>query len=312
MSVLVAGNLVLDQLLWPVEKIRWDATVWVEKLVRSIGGNGANTSYTLAKLGMPVMLEGAVGEDAEAEEILRMLREVGVQLERVRRVAEPTPATVALVKKKGSRAFLHRPGASRVALTEPIEMPPGTRHFHVANPFGVVALRRMAPENLRRARSAGMTTSLDAGWDSKGEWGSVVLPCCPHLDVLFLNAEEGRLITGRATAKESVAALHEAGVRYVVLKQGKRGALLSGPGFAAKVPGYAVEAVDSTGAGDVFVGAFLAAWLKGQTMSEAAQFANAAAALSVMEVGSVAGVRDFRATLTWMRERAVPSSAPPA
>ncbi len=309
--MLVAGNLVLDQILWPVEKIRWDATVWVEKLVRSIGGNGANTSYTLAKLGVPVMLEGAVGEDAEAEEILRLLREAGVDVSRVGRVSEPTPATVALVKKTGSRAFIHRPGASRVSLREAIEMP-AARHFHVANPFGVVAMRTMAPVNLQRAKAAGMTTSLDAGWDSRGEWGAVVLPCCPHLDVLFLNAEEGRLITRTRSAKESVKALHLAGVKYVVLKQGKRGALLSGPGFSASVPGYQVEAVDSTGAGDVFAGAFLAAWLKGQTMTEAAQFANAAAALSVMQVGSVAGVLGFRETLSWMKTQASPSSSPPA
>lgn len=308
MSVLVAGNLVLDQLLWPVEKIRWDATVWVEKLVRSIGGNGANTSYTLAKLGMPVMLEGAVGEDAEAEEILRMLREAGVDVGRVGRVQEPTPATVALVKKTGSRAFIHRPGASRVSLQEPIDMP-AAKHFHVANPFGVVAMRKMAPVNLERAKAAGMTTSLDAGWDSRGEWGAVAMPCCPHLDVMFLNAEEGRLITGKRSAKESVKALHEAGVKYVVLKQGKKGAMLSGPGFTASVPGYQVEAVDSTGAGDVFAGAFLAAWLKGQSMTEAAQFANAAAAMSVMQVGSVAGVQGFRETFIWMRaQAAVPSS----
>jgi ribokinase len=96
--------------------------------------------------------------------------------------------------------------------------------------------------------------------------------------------------------------LHVAGVKYVLLKQGKRGARVSGPGFSALAPGFAVEAVDSTGAGDVFAGAFLAAWLRGQSVTEAAQFANAAAALSVMEVGSVAGVRDFKQTLTWMRQ----------
>lgn len=307
----MAGNLVLDQILWPVEKIRWDGTVWVERLVRSLGGNGANTSYTLAKLGVEVLLEGAVGKDSEAEELVQRLAKAGVDLSRLRRVDEPTPATVALVKKTGSRAFLHRPGASRVALSEAIEMP-DVKHFHIANPFGVPALRKLARVNLKRARAAGMTTSLDAGWDSKGEWGAVVLPCCPHLDLIFLNAEEGRWITGTRSAKASVAALHEAGARYVILKRGKRGALLSGPGFQANVPGYPVEAIDSTGAGDVFAGAFLAAWLKGQTMTESAQFANAAAAMSVTEAGSVAGVRDFKQTLLWMREQAVPSSAQPA
>jgi sugar/nucleoside kinase (ribokinase family) len=301
LSVFVAGNLVLDQLVWPVDRVRWDGTVWVEKLVRSLGGNGANTAYTLAALGQAVQLAGAIGADAEGAEVLSILNKVGVDTSRVVTVDAPTPATVALVKRSGARAFLHRPGASKVSLTEALVMTEA-RHFHLANPFAVPALRRLGPENLRRAREAGMTTSVDTGWDSKGEWGEVILPCCAYADVLFLNAEEGRLITGERSAQRTVRRLHEAGVKYVLLKQGKRGARVSGPGFSALAPGFAVEAVDSTGAGDVFAGAFLAAWLRGQSVTEAAQFANAAAALSVMEVGSVAGVRDFKQTLTWMRQ----------
>ncbi|GAB4416194.1 MAG: sugar kinase [Bryobacter sp.] len=307
-DVFVVGNLVLDQLLWPVDTVRWDGTVWVEKLVRSLGGNGANTSYALAKLGARVGLAGAVGADEEGRELLRILAEVGVDTSAVATLEHPTPATVALVKSNGARAFLHRPGASRHSLNEAVALPPA-RHLHVANPFGVPALRQLAPKNLANARAAGMSTSLDAGWDSRGEWGKVVLPCAPYLDVLFLNAEEGRLITGEAKEAKVLAALHSAGARKIVLKRGKRGALLSshevgGQGYVARVPGYSVAAVDTTGAGDVFAGAFLAAWLRGQSASEAVRFANAAAALSVMALGSVAGMRDFAGTLQWVREQA--------
>jgi sugar/nucleoside kinase (ribokinase family) len=309
-AVDVVGNLVLDLLAWPVESIRWDGTVWVEKFTRSLGGNGANTSYTLAKMGCTVKLHGAVGADAEGGELVRLLEEAGVDTTAIERLTQPTPTTMGLVKRGGARAFVHRPGASREALREPVGSFEG-RHLHVANPFGVIALRKLAVENLARAKQQGLSTSLDCGWDSKGEWGAVVLPCLPHVDVLFLNAEEGRLITGTNGEKNVLAALHGAGARMVLLKQGARGVLVSGDGYRARVPGFPVEAVDSTGAGDVFAGAFLAAWLRGMAASEAARFANAAAAMSVMELGSVAGVRDFTRTLAWMRE-APPSSAPPA
>jgi sugar/nucleoside kinase (ribokinase family) len=293
--ILVVGNLVLDLVAWPVENIRWDGTVWVESLARSVGGNGANTSYTLAKLGADVALAGAVGKDVEGNELVGILREAGVDVDRVKRLALPTPTTLALVKKTGSRAFVHRPGASKSSLQKLISMR-GFSHLHVANPFGVVALRTMAPEFLKKARKAGLTTSMDTGWDSRGEWGKVVLPCLEHVDVLFLNEEEAKLITGARNWREAVKML-PAG--HVVLKRGAKGAVVDG----TLVPAYPVEAVDSTGAGDVFAGAFLAAWTRGYSMTDAVDFANAAAALSVTSLGSVAGVRSFAQTLRWKRAK---------
>lgn len=302
MKILVVGNLVLDLLGWPVEDIRWDGTVWVDQFTRSVGGNGANTSYALARLGTDVALAGAVGKDAEGAELLEILEKVGVDVSRVKRVAQPTPTTMGLVRKTGSRAFVHRPGASRVALDKVIPMR-GFNHLHVANPFGVPALRKLAPAFLARARKAGMTTSMDTGWDSRGEWGAVVLPCLEHVDVLFVNEEEARLITG---ARNWQAAVKRLPAQHVIVKRGCQGAVVDG----VPVPGYAVEAMDTTGAGDVFAGAFLAAWTRGYSHEQAADFANAAAAMSVTALGSIAGVRNFKQTLRWKGQ--TPSSAPQA
>lgn len=293
MRVLVVGNLVLDLVAWPVDRIRWDGTVWVEKLVKSVGGNGANTSYTLAKMGVDVALAGAVGRDAEGEDLLSILRGVGVDVGGVKKVALPTPTTMALVKRGGSRAFVHRPGASREALKKLVSMR-GFSHLHVANPFAVPALRVLAPEFLKKAKAAGMTTSMDTGWDSRGEWGKVVHPCLEHVDVLFVNEEEAKLITGAKSWKAAIGLLPAS---HVVMKRGSKGAVVDGQTVLA----YPVQAIDTTGAGDVFAGAFLAAWTRGNSLVGAAGFANAAAAMSVLELGSVAGVRGYAETLRWQK-----------
>lgn len=303
MKILVAGNLVLDLLAWPVEKIRWDATVWVERFARGVGGNGANTSYTLARMGAEVSLAGAVGRDAEGDELLAILTTAGVDVSRVRRLKLPTPTTIALVRRNGARAFVHRPGASREALTKIVPMR-GFAHFHLANPFAVPALRTLAPGFLRAARRAGATTSMDTGWDSRGEWGQVVLPCLEHLDILFVNEEEARLITGARGTKQALSRLP---AKLVVMKRGARGALVDG----RPIPAFPVNAIDTTGAGDVFAGAFLAAWTAGESPAEAARFANAAAAMSVCALGSVSGLAGLSETRRWMREH-LPSAAPPA
>jgi sugar/nucleoside kinase (ribokinase family) len=303
MKILVAGNLVLDLLAWPVDQIRWDATVWVEQFARSVGGNGANTSFTLARLGADVSLAGALGRDAEGAELLSILTRVGVDVSRVRQLNLPTPTTIALVRRTGARAFVHRPGASREALKKVVPMR-GFGHFHLANPFGVPALRTLAPAFLSAARRAGATTSMDTGWDSRGEWGKVVLPCLEYLDVLFLNEEEARLITGARGWKQALSHLP---ARLVVMKRGSRGAVVQGQ----HIPAFPVDAIDTTGAGDVFAGAFLAAWTAGESPAESALFANAAAAMSVRALGSVAGLASLSETRRWMRER-LPSALPPA
>ncbi|MBM3761871.1 MAG: carbohydrate kinase family protein [Acidobacteria bacterium] len=303
MKLLVVGNLVLDLLAWPVESIHWDGTVWVEQFTRSVGGNGANTSYTLAKMGASVALAGAVGRDEEGSQLIDILTQAGVDVSRVKRLALPTPTTMALVKKSGSRAFVHRPGASRESLGKVIAMN-GFSHLHVANPFGVVALRKLAPEFLKKARAAGLTTSMDTGWDSRGEWGSVVMPCLEHVDVLFLNEDEAKRIAGASNWK---AALKQLPAQHVVMKRGKRGVIVDGEHVAA----FEVNAMDTTGAGDVFAGAFLAAWTRGYSLRDSAEFGNAAAAMSVEKLGSIAGVKNFKQTLRWMKGRN-PSSSPQA
>ncbi len=295
MRILVAGNLVLDLLAWPVEEIRWDGTVWVEQFARSVGGNGANTGYTLAKLGVDVSLAGAVGNDAEGEELLEILSGAGVDVSGVKSLGLPTPTTMALVKRTGQRAFVHRPGASKASLKSVPNMK-GYQHFHLANPFGVPALRTLGPKMLDKARREGLTTSMDTGWDSRGEWGEVVLPCLKHVDILFVNEEEARFITGAQTWQ---AALKLLPAGHVVMKRGSKGAVVDGD----PVPAYPVEAMDSTGAGDVFAGAFLASWTRGYSLAQAVDFANAAAAMSVLELGSVAGVRSFAQTLRWKKAR---------
>ena len=173
-----AGNLVMDILVRPVEEIRFGQTQWVDSIEQHMGGNGANTSYTLGKLGAPVQLHGWVGQDAFGAEISARLLGAGVELSPLTSSeSEGTASTVVLVRAGGDRAFLHRPGVSREAFPEPLAFAPqpGT-HFHLANLFALPKLRQTAVETLRAARAAGCSTSLDTGWDARSEWLGVLGP----------------------------------------------------------------------------------------------------------------------------------------
>lgn len=305
-GVLCCGNIVADILVRPVDSVVFDTTTWVESIETSVGGNGANTAYAIAKLGAPVRLMGHVGADHHGGQVTRTLAASGVDLRWVCRTAEAgTAVTVALVNSSGARAFLHSPGVSRIAFREPVEFAGellgGCSHFHLANPFSLDEVRVRGGEMLAKARRAGLTTSSDGGWDSRGRWIEVIGPCLPHLDVLFVNEEEARMLSGRERPEEAVRFFRDRGAGAVVVKLGGRGCLRANGGGEAVVPGFRVTAVDSTGAGDCFVGAFLAGLHHGMNAAAAAQLANAAGALNVGRLGAVAGLLPLDETVAWMQ-----------
>ena len=304
-GVLCSGNIVHDTVVHPVEEVVFGAVAWVESIEQHMGGNGANTACALARLGVPVRLTGMVGSDAAGQQLLRALESAGVDTRAVARSVAPTPASVSLVNKRGERCLLHRPGASLEAFAEPLQFTPalleGAAHYHLANMFALPNLRRHGARMLRRARAAGMSTSLDTAWDAHGRWLEDLGPALAFVDLLFVNETEARCLSGAEEPAAAAAFFRRFGVRDVAVKLGERGCAVFTADASIGVPAFDVPVVDTTGAGDCFAGAFLAAWLRGQPLAEAARFANAAAALTIQRLGSTGGLRSWAQTLEWMK-----------
>jgi sugar/nucleoside kinase (ribokinase family) len=291
----------MDVLTRPVDEITWGGTRWVESIVPSLGGNGANTSAALGKLGVPVRLLGAVGRDEFGDAALARLIECGVDISRVQRLAAGTATTVALVRSDGTRAFLHQPGVSRLFLQDPFELDDveGFTHFHVGNPFAILHLRSKAPQLLSQARSLGLRTSLDTAWDALSEWMTVLGPCLPLVDILFTNEDEARMLTGSVEPAAVAQCLRDAGASTIVLKLGSRGCVVFEGTARYEMPAFAVTAIDTTGAGDCFAGGFLAALQRGLSLELAGRIANAAGALNVQALGATSGLLDWDATVAY-------------
>ncbi len=304
-GVVCAGNIVYDTLVRPVEELRWgQGTTYVESIEYHLGGNGANTARTLGILGVPVRLLGAVGSDDQGRFVLDVLRRSGVDTALVAQVGSPTAATVAVVNSAGDRKFFHRRGASNEAFADPIYFSPGLcpgiSHFHLSSFFVMPGLRSGGTEMLIRARAAGLTTSFDTNWDPQGEWLDAMRPCLSYLDILFMNEDEARMLTGSADQVGARVVLSE-GLGTAVMKLSSRGCAIYTGDEEIVCPAFDVEAKDTTGAGDCFVGGFLAALQSGASLPEAGHFANAVAALSVQRIGAVEGVLALAETESWMK-----------
>jgi sugar/nucleoside kinase (ribokinase family) len=302
-GVLCCGNVVFDIPVWPVEELKWHTSTWVESVIETIGGNGANTSYTLGMLGAPVRLISVVGADTRGDRLIGILEQAGVDTSAVvRSTKSTTPVSVAVVNSKGDRAFLHRPGASRDIEPASVTFDHGAgyTHFHLANPFALPKLRMDALDVMRRAKEAGMTTSLDTGWDSLGRWIEDLGPALPFTDLLFVNDAEARMLGQSEDLDEAAASLRSRGAHDIVVKLGPDGCGVYECGGYLHVPGCQVNPVDTTGAGDCFAGAFLAGLYRGCETAECARLANAVGAMVVERLGATTGVAGFDETLAWM------------
>lgn len=305
-GVLCSGAIIQDTLVHPVDDSAWSTTSFVKTIEPHTGGNGANTSLALAALGVPVRLLGAVGRDEPGRLVLDTLRRSAVDTRAVETADAPTAATIVLIKRSGDRKFLHRLGASAGAFAAPIEftreLVDGMAHYHLASLFILPRMRAHAAETLARARAAGLTTSLDTNWDPEGRWMQDLAPCLEHLDLIFMNEDEARMATESVETADAARSLMARGVGAAVMKLGGRGCAIYGAGGEAiRMPAFEVEVVDTTGAGDCFVGGFLAARLRGATYEQAGRLANAVGALSVQRVGGSGGIPGYDEIQGWMR-----------
>ena len=296
MPVLVCGNAVYDILARPVDRIQYGATIAIDDVSQQLGGNAGSTSYTIAKLGVPVSLSTLVGRDPAGDSVLGSLRAAGVDLSLVQYVNAPTSIAISLINSAADRALLYLLGAASAEFAD-FAIPSGATHFHLAAVYRMRHLRTEAPRFLKKARDAGLRTSLDAQWDTQGEWMKVLAPSLPFTDYTLLNEDEALHLTGSSDPENAAHVLRERGARHVIIKLGPRGCWADG----TYLPGHRVEAIDTTGAGDCFSGGFVAAMERGLSTVDAARMANAVGALAVQRVGATAGVLDWDATETWLR-----------
>src|ERR1700712_482750 len=251
----------------------------VEAGAVTLGSSGAITAAALASLGLDVAVCGTVGDDDLGALVLTMLNDLGVDVGYVRRLpARRTGITVVLTRSDGDRALMTYPGT--MADFTPGHVPPEllaqTRHVHVSSIF---LQNGLAPEltGLLATRPAGVTCSLDPGWDPDEKWGAVT-SVLPQLDWLLPNANECLAIAGVAAPPDTDLSVADGASLLarcgpsVVVKLGAAGALLipAGGGAPVRVNGIERRPLDTTGAGDNFNAGFIAAALDGGHDNEGA------------------------------------------
>jgi sugar/nucleoside kinase (ribokinase family) len=258
----------------------------LDRAVVTLGGSGAITAAGVARLGRSVAVAAVVGDDLFGQDVRRRLEERGVDVRGLVVDAGIATGLTVVLARGGDRASLTLPGAIAALSPERIDADHlrSARHVHVSQYFMQDALRPGLRAVLEGVRSQGGTTSVDPNGDPTGSWNGGLRDLLPLVDVVLPNAAEARAIAGVDDPGDAAGALAAHGTTAVV-KDGARGALAASPSGILRAPGFAIDAVDATGAGDSFDAGFLAAFLEGRDLAECLRWGNACGALSTRAFG---------------------------
>lgn len=307
-DVVCLGILVADVVGKPVvEYPERGKLVLVDRMALHSGGCAANTGVALTKIGVDTGVIGKVGDDGFGDFMIGVLERAGIDARGVvRDPEEATSATMVMVHPDGERSFIHYLGAN-ARLTEgdvSFDLLRGARVLHIAGSFLMPAFDgEPTARVLEKAQRAGMTTSLDTAWDSKGRWMSLLRPCLPYVDIALPSIEEARMVTGKRDPADVAAVLMDHGVRTVGLKMGEEGCYIRSEDVELHIPKFDIIAVDALGAGDCFVAGFLTGVISDWDLEKTGRFANAVGATCVMALGATTGVRSLDETLDFMEHK---------
>lgn len=257
--------------------------LWAQLIGEFHGGMGANTAASFATLGGRAALVSTVGTDSRGDSAISDLDQLGVDTSAVRRVPGPTFWAVGLVGRTGEKSMVmvRTPTFSLRWAAVDWDVLDGDPIVHAAAEAGT-DLGPLLLESKRR----GLTIALDAEPSILED--SRVASVTDSADILFCGPTVARALGRASSVRVAGRRLATAGKkRIVAVMLGRHGCLVSdATGLQVSIPGHRIKAVDTTGAGDCFVGAFLYAHSRGWPLEARAELANLMAAISVTAPGA--------------------------
>ncbi|MDN3311401.1 ribokinase [Microbacterium oryzae] len=247
------------------------------------GGKGLNQAVAARRAGAEVMFLGAVGDDGFGGELRGFLAGEGVDVSGLRTAPTATGIAQVSVLDGGENSIVIVAGANAAD-----DLTDGDRASIAGAAAVVVQLERplaLVEQALAAARAAGALTVL-----TPAPVHADAARLVPLADILVPNEAEALALSGSADAESAARSLSGAGGTAIVTR-GARGAIVAKRGeIVATVPAPAVDAVDTTGAGDTFVGVLVAWLIRGEPIERAVHAASVAAAIAVTRPGAAAAM----------------------
>lgn len=274
----------------------------------TVAGTAAGTAVDLAKLGMDVVVFGAIGQDELGDFLLATMQRYGINTSGlVRKAHVQTSSTMLPIRPNGERPALHVPGANAHFSFDDVDFDllQTCDYLHVG---GTPLMPAIDGEPLSRifqfARENNITSTYDLLALPHPNLAQSIELCLPHVDYFMPGLEEVAMISGKNTDRDILSHYFDKGASNLIFKDGAQGSLFASANDRnsdpLRVPAYKALVVDSTGCGDSFCAGFITGLSMDWDIPQAMRFGAACGALVIQGLGSDAGIVDFDSTVRFM------------
>jgi len=292
-SVFVLGSINMD-LVFEVDRMPVQGeTVSGKKFFMTPGGKGANQAVACSRQGVTTTILGSVGTDALSETCIDALQDSGVNTEHLTIIEDDTCGVAGIFLEQGDNRIVIDAGANAIQ-----DMEKWKRVLiDYANDNDILLSQLEIPisvvmEVFGIAKSLGLYTVLNAT-----PVQALPLALYEYIDLLVVNEVELSTLTNEQNPDLAVKGLLRKGVKAVLLTQGEKGGVYFDDINEYRVDAYPVDAVDTTAAGDTYIGAFVSQIIQDVSVQKAMEYAAKAAAIAVTKYGaqtSIPTVKDVQ------------------
>lgn len=312
-DVSVIGELNLDLIFYGLpQELILEHEHLAKDLSITLGSSSAIFAHNLASIGNKVAFSSCIGSDPFGEICLQRLGESGVDLTRVRKLKGKTTGLTAILPQRKQRYILTYPGTMYDMTDRELDLTYvfSAKHLHVSSYFLQKGLRASLIDIFRRAKAAGLSTSLDTNDDPENRWSGDIQLLLKHVDILMPNEREACKLA-QVEDPERAAEILSQKVPVLVMKRGSQGAILRSG--RDKLTGFppVVDPVDLVGAGDSFDAGFIHQYIRGAKLEDCLKYGNIVGALSVTRAGGTEAFREAMHRDAFLRKHALVTSPAP-
>ena len=279
----------------------------VKQMYQFTGGSAANTAMALAKLGGKPYLVTHTGKDKWSDQVIPVLDEIGVITSHIKQNGEQsTGLTFLVVSEDAERTMFTYRGANRSLELEEIneELFSEIDFLHISSYACLTKPQSDAVlKAVQFAKNSGVRIALDVGVEPATKARDVILQILPYVSLIILGKPELFQLTQTESLDMARDILLDLEVGLVALKLGESGCRLITQDHDLTIPGFQIQAVDSTGAGDAFCAGMIHGLTNSWSLMETGKFANAMGALSASRWGAGEKLPDLNEIINFLMLR---------
>ncbi len=286
-KIVVIGSSNVDMIMKMERLPKEGETITDAEYMQTFGGKGANQAVGAARAGGNVTFVNCVGDDLFVETMIKNFEEDGMDTRYIFHETGISSGTALVMIGEGGRNYLSvSPGANYRLSPAYID-----KVKSVIDEAKIVVLQyEILPKTLKYILDYCDEKNKNVLWNFAPA-RTFDIDYLKKVNILVVNETEAEILSGITVnnyenAKAAIHKLMELGTQTVILTLGENGSLIGKPENIEKVEAFAVEAVDTTAAGDVYCGSLAVALVEGKSLKQAVRFASGAAALSVTKLGA--------------------------